>query len=442
MVRSIVEFLQSRCLERLKSQMKQSFPSLLAVLLLVSRSAAQEYTLTDLGTLGGEASNANAINATGQIVGTAENGSLGVLRAFLWESGVMFDLGVLGGEHSSFGLAINNAGAAAGSSGFRGVIFAVNAIPSQVNHPFGGSTTATGINASGRVCGTYTASFNGVPYDSTFAGSGNTYASPGFQQGRNVIAKGINDLGIIVGTAQVAGTNVYEAFRIASGTETSLPDLGGPKACANAINANSDIVGYSDVLGSAFHRAFLYRADTGTTINLGTLARQSEAMALNSNRVAVGYSFDTNGVSRAVRFANGGVADLNRLVKPGSGWLLTIANGINDSGWIVGNGTNPQGKSRGFLLRPDLAPPTVRLAKGGTIRASSARFTVKGSAADNVFVKRIEYRVGNGRFVRAKGGSKWSFKATLRPGRNQIGVRAIDGAGNTSRITTLTLIRS
>ncbi len=41
MGRSIVEFLQSRCLERVKSQMKRYFPSLLAVLLLVSRSAAR-----------------------------------------------------------------------------------------------------------------------------------------------------------------------------------------------------------------------------------------------------------------------------------------------------------------------------------------------------------------------------------------------------------------
>lgn len=421
------------------------FPFLPISLLLFSVAAplqAREYTLTDLGTLGGEASNANAINATGQIVGTAENGTLGVLRAFLWESGVIFDLGVLGGEHSSFGLSINNAGAAAGSSGSKGAIFALNAVPQQVNHPFGGWTTATGINASGRVCGTYTTSFNGVPYDSTFAGSGNVYGTFGFQPGRNVIAKGINDLGIVVGTAQVAGTNVYEAFRIASGTVTALPGFGGPKACANAINANSDIAGYSDVLGSAFHRAFLYRADTGTTINLGTLARQSEAMALNSHRVAVGCSFDTNGVSRAVRFANGGVADLNRLVKPGSGWLLTIANGINDSGWIVGTGTNPSGKTRGFLLRPDLARPTVRLAKRSTTRTKLARFTVKGTAADNVFVKRIEYRLGNGRFVRAKGGSKWSFKARLRPGRNRIGVRAVDGAGNTSRTIPLILIRS
>ncbi len=152
-------------------------------------------------------------------------------------------------------------------------------------------------------------------------------------------------------TAQVAGTNVYEAFRNASGTETALPDLEDlrPRERNQRQRRHRRLL---DVLGSAFPPRLPLRADTGTTINLGTLARQSEAMALNSQRVAVGYSFDANGVSRAVRFANGGVADLNRLIKPGSGWLLTIANGINDSGWIVGNGTNPEGKTRGFLLRP------------------------------------------------------------------------------------------
>jgi probable HAF family extracellular repeat protein len=43
--------------------------------------------------------------------------------------------------------------------------------------------------------------------------------------------------------------------------------------------------------------------------------------------------------------------DLNSLIPVGSGWVLSIANGINDSGEIVGYGLI-HGKTHGFLLTP------------------------------------------------------------------------------------------
>jgi probable HAF family extracellular repeat protein len=55
--------------------------------------------MVDLGTLGGDASAANAVNGTGQIVGWA-NDSAGHQRAFLWSGGTMHDLGTLGGTES------------------------------------------------------------------------------------------------------------------------------------------------------------------------------------------------------------------------------------------------------------------------------------------------------------------------------------------------------
>jgi hypothetical protein len=49
--------------------------------------------------------------------------------------------------------------------------------------------------------------------------------------------------------------------------------------------------------------------------------------------------------------------DLNELIDPNLGWTLTIAYQINDNGWIVGYGTNPEGDIRAFLLTPVLEPP-------------------------------------------------------------------------------------
>jgi probable HAF family extracellular repeat protein len=68
--------------------------------------------MTDLGTLGGDASAANAVNGTGAIVGGA-NDSAGRRRAFLWKQGSMSDLGTLGGTDSE-ARSINGSGTIVG----------------------------------------------------------------------------------------------------------------------------------------------------------------------------------------------------------------------------------------------------------------------------------------------------------------------------------------
>jgi probable HAF family extracellular repeat protein len=71
----------------------------------------------DLGSLGGSASIAYAINKSGWVVGSSaiKQGDVEVTRAFLWKDGAMADLGTLGGD---FGLAqdVNDAGWVAGAA--------------------------------------------------------------------------------------------------------------------------------------------------------------------------------------------------------------------------------------------------------------------------------------------------------------------------------------
>ena len=73
------------------------------------------YTITELGTLGGDSTNAVAINSKGQVVGDSETKpktgeKLGERHAFIWEAGVgMRDLGTLGGAECH-AVGINNKG--------------------------------------------------------------------------------------------------------------------------------------------------------------------------------------------------------------------------------------------------------------------------------------------------------------------------------------------
>jgi hypothetical protein len=57
--------------------------------------------------------------------------------------------------------------------------------------------------------------------------------------------------------------------------------------------------------------------------------------------------------------------DLNTLITPGSGWELTIARGINDSGQIAGYGILHHDQ-HAFLLTPVPEPSSLSLlALGG-----------------------------------------------------------------------------
>src|SRR5437016_1521238 len=108
--------------------------SLLAVAALpvtITRGAPAQprYTVTDMGTLGGAESEADGINNSGLVLGSADLGRTSsngnpISHAFVWRDAVMQDLGVVEGPDSesySEAHSINDAGAVVGTD--QGVAF-------------------------------------------------------------------------------------------------------------------------------------------------------------------------------------------------------------------------------------------------------------------------------------------------------------------------------
>ena len=135
---------------------------------------------------------------------------------------------------------------------------------------------------------------------------------------------------------------------------------GGPVSAATAINDLGQVVGYSFTSGYQSIEAFLWKDGVGM-ISLGTLGgNYSDAEDINNLGQIVGFSSKTNSGQDTYAFLwEGGVmSDLNSLISEDSGWLLTEARGINNTGQIVGSGYIDN-QLHAFLLTPTSEPKPV-----------------------------------------------------------------------------------
>lgn len=207
--------------------------------------------LTDIGTLGGTGSGANAVNASGLIVGWSLPTGLDIVHAFVYASGTRTytDLGTLGGSES----------------------------------------VALAINSSGQVAG-----FSNTPQDleeHAFLYSGGIMRDLGTLGGSNSGATGVNDAGQVVGYADLPLATASHAFVWIAGVMKDLGTLGGPDSSAAAINSAGLIVGTSDTVTGAAH-AFVYSG--GQMIDLNSRIRPDlgwvlvEAYAINDYGQIVG----------------------------------------------------------------------------------------------------------------------------------------------------------
>lgn len=349
-------------------------------------SAEPLFRITDLDTLGGATSSAFGINELGQVVGQAEDAS-GMIRPFVWESGMMQGMDLPAG-YSGRARAwnINNSGRITGRAWDRpvdeggtgnnaGFTWTVEDGFTVLDVFDGVAGNAYELNDAGQVVGNarlpgdensrgYLWSPDGTVIDlGTFTpGSG----FGGFDG--NSFATGINNLGQVTGSA--GGTDSHSDDTAFLWTEQGgMQDLGTlpgyALSFAQSINDHTQIVGGAYTSGFADGTAVLW--EDGAWHDLGTLGGdRGFAIAINELGQVVGSSKDAAGVDRAFLWKEGTMHDLNSLLISGDGWELTNAYDINDHGQIVGAGLFG-GEERAFLLTPVPEPGSLALlVVGGT----------------------------------------------------------------------------
>lgn len=309
-----------------------------------------------LGTQGGTASYASALNESGLVVGYVLHGDYTVTSAFAYSGGVSTPLVGLGGRQT-YAFAVNNAGQIVGqartadNTALRAVSFA-GGVAQDVNPPGLTSGEALGINDSGQVVG----SARSGSVTTGFILSGGSYASIGPLDagGHFSAASAINAAGQVVGYADAVpvGGDIYyiHAFlRSANGVMQDLGALNGANSnsFAAAINSAGQVVGSADFgAGNAGNHAFSF--SQGVMSDLGTLGgANSNASALNGRGWIVGDADTASGALHAVLWMDGIAYDLNAVAP--AGWTLNATAGITSRGQIAGSGTH-DGHDEAFVL--------------------------------------------------------------------------------------------
>ncbi len=245
---------------------------------------------------------------------------------------------------------------------------------------------ATGINVKGVVIGnhrdvqTYIDPFlwtkaTGI----AFVPSQSIVGEPAWFWGYQTIANGINNKG------QIAEETGYLGFQQQAevndnGTVYPLGGLAGPDPqglyCSGAkgINDLRQVVGFSSTHPYGFDGCLEmeYYKDThavlwnsnGFAVDLGTLPGDTASIAHKINYFgqvigASGNTYNNDFLGRGIDVTGRpfiwtertGMRDLNTLIPPNCGWVLTSASDINAWGQIVGSGIR-NGQQHGYLLTP------------------------------------------------------------------------------------------
>lgn len=229
-------------------------------------------SVIDLGTLGGLATVANAMNDNGQIVGGSA-ASNNTFQAFLYSDGKMQALTLSQpGGFTRMANDINNRGDIvgyfSGTAGTQGYVITSGDFKEIPKLPRGSSVAAK-INDQGMVLG------YGVTDDGfhSFLWDGDGIKEIGTLGGRETFATGINNLGQVVGRSQIEPVGPWHGFLYQDGTMFDLNDVtldhaGWTILNATAINDLGQIVGLATSQDGLSHAVLLIPVPEPSVITL------------------------------------------------------------------------------------------------------------------------------------------------------------------------------
>jgi probable HAF family extracellular repeat protein len=349
----------------------------------------QRGVLTDLGALPGvNSSIAFGTNELGMIAGLSENGSIDPLTGFpeydavVWGHGTITNLGTFGGNISE-ALAVNDWGQVAGAAAntipdnyatYLGPCVTLDCWPVATQYRAflwqngrkqdlgtlgGNDAAATMINDLGMVAGvSYTDSTpnptTGIPTMHPFLWVGGRMWDLGSLGGTLAWANWLNLRGQAVGASKVAGDQWDHPFLWSNGSMQDLGTLGGSGGIAYWINDLGAAVGFGNLQGDQAWHGVLWTA--GKKTDLGTVDGDpcSFAFSINLKNQIVGSSGTcaSDQALHAFLWENGTIYDLNALVPVSSDLTMVSALNINDKGEITGNAVLSNGDTHAFLAAP------------------------------------------------------------------------------------------
>jgi len=308
-----------------------------AALCATSLTDGPVYDVIDCGVLSGDAISSGAgISSDGKVVGQSTSAA-GAPRAFMWQTGILVDLGRRSSDIGSRAISVSANGLAGGAS----MVNATSSYPvkfsygtvTQVNTQFGQTPGAvTALNDTG----TYVVG-------NAIVRSGALTVMSNFSAAQGSGALNAND--------EVAGSaDSKAAFWKSSGVVDAGLLTGYDTAVGTALSDDESLAGVAYNAGEATRVGFIYRS--GSMAKIPSL--QGDTMLIPTGVNALGQVVGNsiaNSSSRGFLYSNGSTLPLNTLIPSNLGWQIVQANAINNKGQIVGTGIL-NGTQHAIMLTP------------------------------------------------------------------------------------------
>ena len=360
-----------------KSALRLPMIFLIATMLgpLAQLTAAQQYQVTYLESLGGTRSRGNSINNDGWIAGFSFVTANARRHAALWRDGVVKDLGTLGNpltRHSNVAWPVKNN---------RGFLAGISQTDTPEPNGENWSCSAFFGGQTGFTCLGFRWKDDVMTRLLPLPGGSNSFATGANNDGRVVgwAENGVHD------SENCEAPQVLQFRPVIWGRDSDQPQElpmfpGDSSGAATAINNKGQIVGISGICDQAVGRRSAKHAllwDGNTVTNLGNLGAELwiTPMAINQRGDVAGFgattATDLNGDFLRAFFWNrkDGIKQIDPL--PVTGHVLSQANGLNEQGQVVGISCTVDGDCLGFLWAKgemtNLADPNVVPGFNGVI---------------------------------------------------------------------------